>query len=372
MNTKKKIALFGGSFDPVHTDHLNIAKSCHNDLGFDEVWFIPTYLNPFKTEQNSSTKDRLAMLEIVANQYDWLKVNDYEIKQERPSFTYQTVQHFLNAPEYKDIDFAFIIGSDQLDNFEKWNDFENLIKAIEFKVFLRSETYNQAVVEKYNLEVFNFDRVNLSSTMIRNLENLDLQIKEVNDYINEHLLYLNDRLKMQMDEDRYVHSLNVGIMAAQLARMNGADEQKALIAGTLHDIAKQWSKEKAKIYLEKWLPNIIAEPTAIWHSATGALHLEHDWKFSDKEIIQAVYNHTVGSPSMSLLDKIIFCADKISAERTYKNVDNYRQACFVNLDEGFKQLIKMRFNWAITKYGENEIGTMLQLTYDHYIKEEKV
>jgi len=371
MTRPQRIALFGGSFDPVHTDHLNIAKACHEDLGFDEVWFIPTYLNPFKVKQNSSVQDRLAMLDLMREPYDWIKVYDYEIHQAKPSYTYKTVKHILDNPEFKNMDFAFIMGSDQLDDFETWNNFEDLIKLIKFKVFLRQDDYNKQVVEKYGLEVFNFNRLGLSSTMIRNLENLDLEIPRVNDYINYKLLYLNDRVAKQMDEKRFIHSLNVGLMARDLALKNHLNPEKALIAGTLHDITKRWSEQKALEYLEAWLPQLVEEPKPVWHSFTAYLHLEHDWLIHDAEILNAVFNHTVGEPGMSQMDKVVFCADKISEERDYAGVEELRQTCFEDLDHGFKQLVQNQYDVAVKKHGVDHIGAKLQKTYDYYVVQGK-
>lgn len=371
MSTTKKIALFGGSFDPVHTDHLNIAKACYSDLGFEEVWLIPTYLNPFKSQQNSSNSDRLAMLNLLIKDYDFLKINTHEIDQPHASYTYHTVKYFLDLYDDQDVEFAFIMGSDQLDRFESWDQFDELIQMIKFKVFLRSDDYNHEVVDKYHLEVFNFNRLGLSSTDIRNLKHLDLQVPAINDYVNYHLLYLSERLEAQMDNDRYLHCLNVGQMAHDLATHHHLDTKKALIAGTLHDVAKQWEKPKLQQYLAKWAPDLLTEPSQVWHSFVGGLHLKHDWIMGDEEIIQAVFNHTVGKQNMSLLDKIVFCADKISSERNYDGVKEFRELCFKDLNQGFKTLLKNQYDQVVSKNQNHEVGERLAKTYQYYIKEGK-
>lgn len=203
----KKIALFGGSFDPVHTDHVNIIKACKEKLNFDEVWVIPAYVNPFKHLSTSSVTQRLDMLLLALKDLEYAKVDEYEISKTEASFTYNTVSHFKETyPEY---DFSFIMGSDQLDMLETWDHFNELIKIIDFKVFIRTDTINQDIVSKYNLETFKFDNNRLSSTDIRNLVNLNLQIPAVNEYINNNLMYLHERLEQHMDEKRYIHSINV-------------------------------------------------------------------------------------------------------------------------------------------------------------------
>ncbi|ATZ18713.1 nicotinic acid mononucleotide adenylyltransferase [Williamsoniiplasma somnilux] len=366
MKTKKRVALFGGSFDPVHTDHVNIALACHEKLNFEEVWMIPAYLNPFKKKEHSPIVDRLAMLRIIEKKHHFIRINQYEIQNNRPTYTYETVAYLVE--NYHDFEFAFIMGSDQLDTFEKWNNFDKLINLVPFKVFLRSEKYNKDVVAKYNLEVFEFNNNFLSSTDIRDLKHLDKQIPQINDYVNYNLLYLSERMEKHMDHERFVHCLNVGQMAKKLAIKHGVDENKALVAGTLHDITKRWDKQKAEWYLKKYTPGLINEPLPVWHSFTGSLHLEKDWLIKDQEILQAVFNHTVGSPDMTPLDMIVFCADKISAERNYSEVEKLREICFEDLIKGFKLLVKNQYDVAIERHGKNSIGSMLQHTYDYWVK----
>ncbi|WP_338984499.1 nicotinate-nucleotide adenylyltransferase [Spiroplasma endosymbiont of Diplazon laetatorius] len=364
----KRIALFGGSFDPVHTDHINIIKSCKLNLNFDEVWVVPAYVNPFKALSTSSVTQRLEMLKLATKDLDYVKIETYEISKQTSSFTYDTVKYFKS--KYPELNFSFIMGSDQLDNFEKWDHFEQLIEELDFKVFLRTKDFNQDIVSKYNLETFEFENNHLSSTKIRNLEDLHLQIKEVNDYVNNNLMYLHERVESKMDEKRYFHSLNVGQMAMELARLNNVDLNKAQIAGTLHDVVKRWSEQDMISCLEQNNKELLNEPSPVWHSFVGAYHLEKDWLFSDKEIINAVYNHTVGSKDMTVLDMIVFCADKISAERTYEGVENLRALVKSDLLTGFKELLKNQYEVAINKHSLDSIGKSLIESYNYWVKGE--
>ncbi|AUM62782.1 nicotinate-nucleotide adenylyltransferase [Spiroplasma monobiae] len=365
----KRIALFGGSFDPVHTDHVNIIKSCKDKLHFDEVWVVPAYVNPFKNLSTSSVTQRLEMLKLALKDLDFAKIDTYEISKQTSSFTYDSVKYFKS--KYPEFEFSFIMGSDQLDNFEKWDNFQQLIKEINFKVFLRTKDFNQTIVDKYNLETFEFENNHLSSTKIRNLENLNLQIKEVNDYVNNNLMYLLERVESKMDEKRYFHSLNVGQMAMELARLNNVDLNKAQIAGTLHDVAKHWSEQDMRKCLELNNKDLLNEPTPVWHSFVGAYHLKNDWLFSDKEIIDSIFKHTVGSTDMTTLDMIVFCADKISAERNYEGVENLRALVKSDLELGFKELLKNQYEVAIQKHSIDSIGKSLIETYNFWIKGDK-
>jgi nicotinate-nucleotide adenylyltransferase len=363
----RRIALFGGSFDPIHTDHVNIIKACRDDLHFDEVWIVPAFVNPFKNISTSSVAQRLAMIEMAIKDLPYARISQFEISKQKSSYTYDTILHFKRR--YPDDQFTFIMGSDQLDNFESWNFFDELIAAIDFKIFKRSDQYNHAIATKYQLEVFDFENNYLSSTKIRNLESLDLQIKPVNDYINNNLMYLYERLETKMDEKRYYHSLNVGQMALELAQLNGVDLNKAMIAGTLHDVAKRWPVEKMRSYLAKYASDLLTEPEPIWHSFVGALHIKHDWLFDDEEIYSAIFKHTVGDKTMSPLDMIVFCADKISLERDYPGVQEFRTLVKADLRLGFKELLRNQVEVAAKKHGQDAIGSQIMTTYQHWIKE---
>ncbi|ATZ20900.1 nicotinate-nucleotide adenylyltransferase [Mesoplasma coleopterae] len=366
MKNNKKIALFGGSFDPVHTDHFNMAKACHDKLGFEEVWIIPTFLNPFKSSTKTSNEERLNLLNLIFENEDYIKIDQFEMNNQRVTTTYETVSHFKKMYPY--YDFSFVIGSDNLNRLEEWNNFDELINLVNFIVFERSNNYKKEVAQKYNLPIYYFENNYLSSTKIRELEDLKLLIPKVNDYINYHLLYLDIRMKPFMDEQRYQHCLNVGEMAAKLAELNNIDPQKAKVAGTLHDITKRWSEEKQIAYLTKYEKALLGEPKPVWHSYTGAFHLKYDWLINDEEIINAVYNHTVGCEEMTTLDMIVFCADKISVERDYEDVQYYREECFKDLKTGFIKLLINQYDVAIKTHGIEAIGDKLLKTYNFYVK----
>ncbi|ASP28063.1 nicotinic acid mononucleotide adenylyltransferase [Spiroplasma corruscae] len=361
----KKVALFGGSFDPIHTDHINIMKSCKKDLKFDEVWLIPTYLNPFKLISTSSVNQRLEMIKIAIKGLDFVKVKTYEISKTVRSYTYDTVCYYKK--KYPNINFSFIMGSDQLDKFEKWDHFKNLIKAIDFKVYKRSDTYNNEIINKYNLELFEFENNFISSTEIRNLEKLNLQIKEVNDYINYNLMYLYERLESRMTQERYFHSLNVGRYSLELALLNNCDLNKAFVAGTLHDIAKEWDYDEMNEYINLFDKSLLKEPKQVWHSFVGSFHLKKDWLIDDPVITSAVFKHTVADKDMSVIDMIVFCADKISYERDYFDIERFRAVVKADLKMGFKELLKRQFEFAKLKNGVENIGTKLLEAYDWWV-----
>ena len=158
-----------------------------------------------------------------------------------------------------------------------------------------------------------------------------------------------------MQEDRYVqtirellhkkrfdHSLNVAQRAVELAKRYGEDEQKAYIAGILHDICKnmqpeeqlQWMKKSAIILDE----NLLEQPP-VWHGFAGAEYIRQQLGIEDEDIINAVRYHTVARAGMSRLEQIVYLADLTSSERDYPDVERMRRLSDRSLREGMREAL---------------------------------
>lgn len=155
-------------------------------------------------------------------------------------------------------------------------------------------------------------------------------------------------LKNILSDYRYEHSILVADEAKNLANHYGIDEDKAYLAGLVHDIAKEFSNEENIKWIEKGdLPKELLsdENAKIAHADIGAVFLKEKYIFDD-DICSAVKYHTVGNVKMNLLDKIIFIADKIGRkdinpfiqelkERAYKNIDDAMLFFFMHQQESF-------------------------------------
>lgn len=134
-------------------------------------------------------------------------------------------------------------------------------------------------------------------------------------------------IKSRMSEYRYTHSKNVSKEAVRLAKKYGADEEKAAIAGILHDITKETPKEEQlQIMTDSGiiLDNVQKNSSKLWHGISGNVYIRDVLKITDDDILNAVRYHTTGRANMSLLEKIIFVADFTSAERDYSGVKTMR------------------------------------------------
>lgn len=338
----KRIGILGGTFDPIHNQHIKIAKTAYQKLHLNEVWILPTKHNPLKADVSASNEQRISMIEIAIKDIKWLKLNQYELNnQDEVNYTINTISYFIKKNQ--DTEFFFIIGSDNLYTLKKWKDIEILSKIIKIVVVNRPHFRKSIkLMEKYNcLNLIVNPSSDISSSKIRNGEVINLLHPEVNNYINNHLLYYQERLKFHLDATRITHSINVGLMAQELAVKYKVNQQQALIAGTYHDIAKQWSKEKMRAYLTKYYPQGLKSPENLYHAFVGALYLKNHWKINDKNITDAIFKHTSGALEMSKLDLIVMLADKISKEREHEYVLKLRQLAFTNLETAFSYYLEV-------------------------------
>lgn len=186
-----KIGILGGSFNPIHNEHLSVAKQIIEQKIVSEVWFMPCKkhaLDKFLDKE----EDRVAMVKLAIKGLEHVKFCDLELKKQDKSYTYDSLRKLKQ--EYKH-DFLWIIGSDILKQIPSWYGYEHLQKEASFIVLHREgyEVFNPGI-NMICLEEPIFP--NISSTKIRyNVRKgksiSSLVPKAVEDYIKTHGLYLN-------------------------------------------------------------------------------------------------------------------------------------------------------------------------------------
>ena len=127
MSTKKKVGILGGSFDPIHFGHLNLAISLKEACALDEVLVVPAALSPFKGNAPPvvSAKHRYAMLEMVLAPLKTFRLIDWEVHIPGPSYTIDTVRKLSQDAS---IQLHLLIGEDHMASFHQWKDFEELVR----------------------------------------------------------------------------------------------------------------------------------------------------------------------------------------------------------------------------------------------------
>lgn len=194
-----KIGILGGSFDPIHNGHLHMALQSYEQYQLDEVWLIPNGNAPHKdSDKMADASHRLAMCQLVAEEYPFLKACDIEIMSEEYSYTYITVTKLQEM--YPEHEFYFIMGADSLDYFEKWRKPEVIASVCKILVINRDEFSEEDMAEKIqrinavfpaDISIVHCSKVDVSSTELRQRLNVEDVLPSVYKYICENDLYGN-------------------------------------------------------------------------------------------------------------------------------------------------------------------------------------
>lgn len=356
----KKIALFGGTFDPVHRGHISMALRLADALGLDEVILMPTFVPPHKVKVSmADAAHRLAMCSIAAKKDARLTVSDMEISRGGASFTVDTLTAL--TAQHPDTEWYLIVGADMFCTLRTWYRFEDIAKMATVCTVPRDGT-NTAALKAYADEltaqgvrcyVANEPVEPFSSTEIRCQLSAGDAGDEwlpdgVADYIRLHGLYMdNDNacdqneqfraiIRQRLGDYRYHHSLCVAEEARRLAIRYGADEEKAYTAGLLHDIMKETDRNTQLQMMQDFgilLDEVERQVEKLWHAKVGAAFIEHILQVNDREILDAVRYHTTGRAGMGLLEKVLFVADFTSADRQYPDVDEVRRLSDISLED---------------------------------------
>lgn len=375
-----KVGIFGGTFDPIHIEHINMALSAKEELGLDKLYIVPAYVSPFKTAYPvTAPVHRLNMVNLAFMDEPNIAVSDYEIKQGGASYTYKTVQYFKKMhPKDK---LYLIIGGDSLGTFFNWYNPDIIAKNVDIAVVLRDGDYTEVdKSQKKFKKAFNKEFITLSykgasvsATKVRMTARFCLPLDEflpkaVEDYVVKYDLYADspylDYLKSVMTDSRLKHTVNVVTAAMTKAKELKLDEEKVYLAATLHDVAKYLNPDDYPGFVYKGIPKQVV------HAFLGAYVLENVLGVTDKDVIDAVRYHTTAKAPMTTLQKLIFTADMIEDGRTYDGVEELRKIYYTeSLDKAFKECLKEEVK-HLTQKGY-ELFTETRNAYDYYILKQK-
>lgn len=133
----KHILIFGGTFDPIHRAHVQLAETMRQESGADEVWFLITPQNPWKANsQLTADHHRLAMARLALADYPQLVASDYEFNLDKPTYTYLTLRHLRT--DYPQHQFSLLVGGDNWDKFSEWAEHEEILRHHRVVVYPRA------------------------------------------------------------------------------------------------------------------------------------------------------------------------------------------------------------------------------------------
>ncbi|MCA9921380.1 MAG: nicotinate (nicotinamide) nucleotide adenylyltransferase [Anaerolineales bacterium] len=196
----QRIGLLGGTFDPPHIGHLWLGETAHDQLGLDEVWFLPVGQPPHKENRAvTAVSHRIAMTQLSIRPFPYFSLQRFDIDRPPPHTTISLLHCLQDS--YPDTQFSLIIGADSLRDFATWDDAHQLIQRCRPAVLDRPRvTIDWQVLEtavpgiRAAVDWLDGPTVDISSTAIRQWARAGRSLKmlvktAVLTYIQQHQLY---------------------------------------------------------------------------------------------------------------------------------------------------------------------------------------
>lgn len=171
----RKIGILGGTFNPIHFAHINLALKAYEEYELDEVLFIPSGISYMKKDMDIlDAKTRCELVSLAINDYPFFKLDTIEVDRAGNSYTFETL---LKLKEREDAAYYYIVGADTLFMIEKWKEPKQVFDLSVLLVAVRDEYDKKAVLEKiaelenkYNARIsiiHGMNALDISSTKIR-------------------------------------------------------------------------------------------------------------------------------------------------------------------------------------------------------------
>jgi len=330
-----RIGIMGGTLDPVHNGHIQLAQTVLHELKLDGVMLLPAGDPPHKT-RTTSKEDRWEMVKLAASEFPGIFPCGIEINRCGTTYTVDTLRELREKNPATQ--WIYIIGSDTLNVLDTWRNFGEVAKMCTFAVCGRadedaSKGRMAEFSERYGAKFISmdFNGPDLSSTDIREAvckgKSIgDLVPASVSNYIHEKSLYLAalsreeilKKLQKHLKPGRYRHTLGVAETAVRLAGRYGIHEGKAELAALLHDCAKYMPLDEMRNLVRKHVPDaddLELEAVSVLHAPAGAVQAYKEYGVRDEAVLSAIRKHTLGDACMSPLDALIYTADFIEPGR---------------------------------------------------------
>lgn len=357
-----RILVFGGTFDPPHKGHAALASAAARAIDPDLLLIVPNWRNPLKTRRPEHADSRLALikdglLDQLPGQWRkraWVQLS--ELAAGKPAYTVDTLSAM--AREFPGAELHFVVGWDSAVSFRGWKDPQRL------KTLARWWTARRPGADGEPPSFFarlKDPMPDVSSTEIRARLLLGEDVSSalapaVRARIEREGLYGLERLarlRGMLDRPRFEHSRSVARLAGALARRWGLDEERALLAGLLHDCGRSVPVPRMGAYARKRrLDAPLREEAArmmplVLHAYISEDLCRRTFGVRDAEVLSAVRKHTLGDLTMSPLDRLVYVADSCSEDRTYPEAPGLRKLAFDDLDEAYAACVLNKLAWLV-------------------------
>ncbi|MFI3164677.1 MAG: nicotinate (nicotinamide) nucleotide adenylyltransferase [Bacillota bacterium] len=349
-----KIGIYGGTFDPVHNAHVEIAKHAIEELALDKLLIIPAGSPAHKEISDITDKKLRKKMCELAFTGKKMEISSYELEKRGKCYTFETLEHFYNGSD----ELFLIIGGDSLRDITSWKNPERIFQLatvvscgrISQDVNQNSGLLKKVIQMKYQPE-------EISSTELRVDNQFGISIakkvpKAVAKYIQTTNLYSEYRkytkkVEKLVTEKRYEHIKNATVMGQILASGAGVSKEDAFIALALHDVAKNmkdFSKYKSQLAEENML---LPEPVV--HAFVGAYVVKDEFKIKNKDILSAIKYHTTARANMSQLEKLTYVSDCIEIGRKYEGAAELRVLAKYDFEAGFRKCLSNAYRGIVDK-----------------------
>lgn len=332
-----KLAILGGSFDPVHIGHLSIADEVLSRFGYDRVILVPTAVSPFKRDADAAPADeRLYMLCASVADDPRLVVDDCEVRRGGVSYTIDTIEDIERRyrPEGK---LGLILGEDLIAAFSSWRRADELASRVD--LLLAARDRDDDVPFGYPHARIGNAPVRVSSSAIRRAVSGGgpwryLVPAGVRERIAARGLYgaaqparpygaaiaaVERAALAELSPARYLHSRSVARMSADLCALHGCDPDAGYLAGIAHDLCKEYPADEL-IRLAaadgEAVTDVERGKPALLHARAAVQTLRIRFGVSEAAVLEAIRRHTFGAGGMGKLAKIVYICDKIEPTRT--------------------------------------------------------
>lgn len=358
-----KLAVLGGSFNPVHIGHLYLADAVLTGLGYDRVILVPAFQSPFKLDaEAASPADRLDMLMASIPGDPRLTIDDCEIKREGVSYTIDTLKDIIERyrPDGKP---GLILGDDLASAFYKWRNPDEIAEIADIIIARRlseSETGSASTVScdgaevtsateatgkadsfPYPHQALKNEIVDVSSKLVREkigkgeawrylvpggarciIEDRKLYRyssgENEKESLDEIILRIENDVRSSLDLSRFIHSRNTALLTWDLCKRFGLDPKKGYLAGIAHDMCKKLDpRELMRLSQmdESRISKLEQNKPGLLHGRAAAVLIRIKYGIHDEDVIEAIRHHTMGTEDMGLYARVLYIADKIEISR---------------------------------------------------------
>ena len=387
-----KIGILGGTFNPIHNGHLALAKAAYEQYALDEVWLMPSKIPPHKAKKGIlSEQHRLRMTELSAQTEPFFRASDWELKREGTTYTVDTMQELTTEfPEHR---FYFIIGGDSALSFLSWREPKRILSYTNLLAGGRAGCEEENVKEMIRTlntltrqgkaAYVSLPNISISSSDIRTA--IEMGVEEeakkmiptsVFQYIKEQKLYgfaslaaLEAKMQRELPPKRYRHTVGVEHLSAAYAACYEVNQDKAMLAGVLHDCAKMYTDEELLTLSKEYGLEITPAEERngfLLHAKVGAYFAKTKYGITDEDILSAIFYHTTGRPNMSIYEKITFLADYLEPFRTQPitpPLQEVRKLAFQDIDKAICIALKNTIQYITENGQELEQTTMQAFLY---------